>query len=88
MRDLCRHQCVRSPFWAGARPWRAFKHSPTHPSSVQCRSSVIRRHTLKHCSMLKNHELHDGSGKTVVCCDTRRAQGHGLVVCSSSNTRQ
>ena len=27
-------------------------------------------------------------GKPVVCRDTRHAQGHGLVVCNSSNTRQ
>ena len=39
-------------------------------------------------AMLKKHELHDGARKSVVCRDTRRAQGHGLVVCSSSNTRQ
>ena len=38
--------------------------------------------------MLKNHELHDRTGQPVVCRDTRHAQGHGLVVCSSSSTRQ
>ena len=38
--------------------------------------------------MLKKHELHDRTGKPVFCRDTRRAQGHGPVVCSSSNTRQ
>ena len=38
--------------------------------------------------MLKKYELHDRKGKPVVCRDTRHAQGHGPVVCSSSNTRQ
>ena len=53
-------------------------------------------------AMLKKHELHDRTGKPVVCCDTshdRRGQPvvkrdtrhelkHGHVRCSSSNTRQ
>ena len=39
-------------------------------------------------AMLKKQELHDRRGKPVVCRDTRHAQGHGPVVCSSSNTRQ
>ena len=39
-------------------------------------------------AMLKEHELHDRTGKPVVCRDTRRAQGHGPVQCRSSNTRQ
>ena len=38
--------------------------------------------------LLKKHELHDRTGKPVVCCDTRHAQGHGPLVCNSSNTRQ
>ena len=38
--------------------------------------------------MLKKHELHDGTEKPFVRRDTRHAQGHGLVVCSSSSTRQ
>ena len=38
--------------------------------------------------MLKKHELHDRTGKPIVCRDTRHAQGHGPVVCSSSSTRQ
>ena len=39
-------------------------------------------------AMLKKHELHDRMVKPVVCRDTRHAQGHGPVVCSSSSTRQ
>ena len=40
-------------------------------------------------AMLQKYELHDGTGgKPVVCRDTRHAQGHGPVVCSSSSTRQ
>ena len=39
-------------------------------------------------AMLKKHELHDRTGKPIVCRDTRHAQGHGPVVCSSSSTRQ
>ena len=39
-------------------------------------------------AMLKKNELHDRTGQPVVCRDTRRAQGHGKVVCSSSSTRQ
>ena len=31
---------------------------------------------------------HNGTGQPVVCRDTRHAQGHGPVVCSSSSTRQ
>ena len=38
--------------------------------------------------MLKKNELHDRTVKPVVCRDTRHTQGHGLVVCSSSSTRQ
>ena len=38
--------------------------------------------------MLKKHELHDRTVQPVVCRDTRHAQGHGPVVCDSSNTRQ
>ena len=38
--------------------------------------------------MLKKYELHDRTGQPVVCRDTRHAQGHGPVVCSSSSTRQ
>ena len=39
-------------------------------------------------AILKKYELHDRTGKPVVCRDTRHAQGHGPVVCSSSSTRQ
>ena len=39
-------------------------------------------------AMLKKYELHDRTGQPVVCRDTRHAQGHGPVGCSSSNTRQ
>ena len=39
-------------------------------------------------AMLKKYELHDRTGQPVVCRDTRHAQGHGPVVCSSSSTRQ
>ena len=39
-------------------------------------------------AMLKKHELHDRTVRPVVCRDTRHAQGHGPVVCRSSNTRQ
>ena len=39
-------------------------------------------------AMLKKYELHDRTEKPVVCSDTRHAQGHGPVVCSSSSTRQ
>ena len=39
-------------------------------------------------AMLKKYELHDRTGQPVVCRDTRHAQGHGFVVCSSSSTRQ
>ena len=39
-------------------------------------------------AMLKKYELHDRTGQPVVDRDTRHAQGHGLVVCSSSSTRQ
>ena len=39
-------------------------------------------------AMLKKYELHDGPGQPVVCRDTRHAQGHGPVGCSSSSTRQ
>ena len=38
--------------------------------------------------MLKKYELHDRTGQPVVCRDTRHAQSHGPVVCSSSSTRQ
>ena len=38
--------------------------------------------------MLKKHELYDRTEKPVVCRDTRRAQGNGPVVCSSSYTRR
>ena len=38
--------------------------------------------------MLKKNELHDRTGQPVVYRDTRRAQGHGKVVCNSSSTRQ
>ena len=38
--------------------------------------------------MLKKHDFHDRTEQPVVCRDTRRAQGHGLVVCNSSSTRQ
>ena len=38
-------------------------------------------------AMLKKHELHDRTGKPVVCRDTRH-EHHGPVVCNSSNTRQ
>ena len=37
-------------------------------------------------AMLK-YELHDKTGKSVVCRHTRHAQGHGPVVCTSSSTR-
>ena len=39
-------------------------------------------------AMLKKYELHDRTGQPVVCRDTRHAQGHGPVVCSSPSTRQ
>ena len=39
-------------------------------------------------AMLKKYELHDRTVQTVVSRDTRHAQGHGPVVCSSSSTRQ
>ena len=39
-------------------------------------------------TMLKKYELHDGTARPVVCRDTRHAQGHGPVVCSSSSARQ
>ena len=39
-------------------------------------------------AMLKKYELHDRKEQPVVCRDTRRAQGHGPVVCSSSSKRQ
>ena len=38
-------------------------------------------------AMLKKHELYDRMGKPVLCRDTRH-EHHGLVVCSSSSTRQ
>ena len=37
--------------------------------------------------MLKKHELHERTVRPFVCRDTRHAQGHGPVVCSSSSTR-
>ena len=39
-------------------------------------------------AMLKKYELHDRTGQPIVDRDTRHAQGHGPVVCSSSSTRQ
>ena len=39
-------------------------------------------------AILTKYELHDRTGQPVVCRDTRHAQGHGPVGCSSSNTRQ
>ena len=39
-------------------------------------------------AMLKKHEPYDRTVQPVVCRDTRHAQGHRPVVCSSSNTRQ
>ena len=39
-------------------------------------------------AMLKKHELHDRTGQPVVCRDNRHVQGHGPVVCNSSNTWQ
>ena len=39
-------------------------------------------------AMLKKFELHDRTGQPVICRDTRHAQGHGPVECSSSSTRQ
>ena len=39
-------------------------------------------------AMLKKNELHDRTGQPVVCRDTRRAQGDGPVVYSSSSARQ
>ena len=39
-------------------------------------------------AMLKKCELHDRTVKPAVCRDTRHAQGHGPVGCSSSSTRQ
>ena len=39
-------------------------------------------------AMLKKHELYDRTVKPFVCRDTRHKQGHGLVVCNSSSTRQ
>ena len=39
-------------------------------------------------AMLKKYELHDRTGQPVVCRDTRHAQGHGPVGCSSSSARQ
>ena len=39
-------------------------------------------------AMLKKDDWHDRTGQPVVCRDTRHAQGHGPVVCSSSSTRQ
>ena len=38
-------------------------------------------------AMLKKHGLYDGTGKTVVCRDTRH-EHHGPVVCNPSCTRQ
>ena len=37
---------------------------------------------------LKKYELHDRTVQPIVCRDTRHAQGHGPVVCSSPSTRQ
>ena len=37
---------------------------------------------------MKKHELHDRKEQPVVDRDTRRESNHGLVGCSSSNTRQ
>ena len=42
----------------------------------------------KRMAVLKKYELHDRTRQPVVCLDTRHAQGHGPVVCSSSSTRQ
>ena len=39
-------------------------------------------------AMLKKHESYDRTGRPVLRRDTRHAQGHWPVVCSSSNTRQ
>ena len=39
-------------------------------------------------AMLKKNELHDRTWQPVFYRDTRRAQGHGLVGCSSPSTRQ
>ena len=39
-------------------------------------------------AMLKKYELHDRTGQPAVDRDTRRESNHGLVECSSSNTRQ
>ena len=38
--------------------------------------------------MLKKYELHDRTEQPVVKRDTRHESNHGLVGCSSSNTRQ
>ena len=37
---------------------------------------------------LEEETNHERTGTPVVCRDTRHAQGHGPVVCSSSSTRQ
>ena len=39
-------------------------------------------------AMLRKYELHDRTGQPVVGRDTRHDSNHGLVGCSSSNTRQ
>ena len=39
-------------------------------------------------AMLKKYELHDRTGRPVVCRDTRHESNHGPVVCSSSSARQ
>ena len=56
------------------------KNSPAKRSKKNDDKSAV--------AMLKKHELHDRTWQPVVCRDTRRAQGHGPVGCSSQSTRQ
>ena len=62
------------------RAHRQVDEQPTKRSKTNNDKSAV--------AMLKKYELHDRTGQPVVCRDTRHAQGHGPVGCSSSSTRQ
>ena len=82
-KDYLKGTCTNSFCEKWHPPERLF-----YKSESGCRFGEKCSYAHRQVDEQPSNELHDRTGQPVVCRDTRHAQGHGPVGCSSSSTRQ
>ena len=78
-------------FFLQDQEWLSYLMKSAHMHKVRLMNNLVKgpkKNDDKSAeAMLKNNELHDRTGQSVVCRD-KSHERHGKVVCSSSSTRQ